>query len=85
MADPHFQLAQRIQHPKCGEGVVARLATDGPVRVFLASGERQVFAATLRPALSVSADPVTLLKPRRGQEEHTMPRCPEERRASALG
>ncbi|NEX15485.1 MAG: helicase [Halochromatium sp.] len=52
MSNHHFQLGQRVQHPEFGEGVVVRLAADGAVRVFFASGERQVFAAALRPAIS---------------------------------
>jgi len=39
-----------VLHPEFGEGVVVRIAGNGYVQAFSPSGERQVFAETLRPA-----------------------------------
>ena len=49
-----YQPGQRVVHPEFGEGVVVRIAGNGTVQAFFPSGERQVFAETLRPAVSRS-------------------------------
>lgn len=54
MTPPSYQPGQRVVHPEFGEGVVVRVAGNGYVQAFFPSGERQVFAETLRPAASRS-------------------------------
>lgn len=52
MSEVGYQPGQRVLHPEFGEGVVVRISGDGYVRAFFPGGERQVFGATLRPAIS---------------------------------
>jgi superfamily II DNA or RNA helicase len=52
MADAALIPGQRVEHPQLGEGVVVRVLADGHVQAFFPSGERQVSAASLRPAAS---------------------------------
>src|SRR5688572_19224306 len=47
-----FQPGQRVVHPEFGEGIVVEGERDGYLRVFFSTGERQISAATARPALS---------------------------------
>lgn len=47
-----FQPGQRVRHPDFGEGVVLAVSSDGSLRVFFTSGERQVFAASLQSVTS---------------------------------
>lgn len=52
MAELSYQPGQRVLHPEFGEGVVVQGATNGYVRAFFPSGERQVFGEALRPVSS---------------------------------
>ena len=45
---------QRIQHSEFGEGVIVGVATNGFIRVFFSTGERQVPVVSLSPVVSRS-------------------------------
>jgi SNF2 family DNA or RNA helicase len=47
-----YRPGQRVVHPDFGEGVVVSTSPDGYVRVFFASGERQIHADSVRVAQS---------------------------------
>jgi superfamily II DNA or RNA helicase len=52
MSEMTFKPGERVRHSDFGEGVVINVGTDGYFRVFFASGERRVNAATLTPTRS---------------------------------
>ena len=52
MTTPSLQPGQRVVHAQFGEGVVVAPGSDGSAQVFFPSGERRVFADSLRPARS---------------------------------
>jgi len=52
MAEVAYQPGQRVLHADFGEGIVVNTSADGYVRVFFATGERQIFRDSIRPAQS---------------------------------
>jgi len=49
-----LQPGQRVRHAEYGEGVIVAASTDGFIRAFFGSGERQVPVASLSPTLGRS-------------------------------
>jgi SNF2 family DNA or RNA helicase len=52
MSETAYQPGQRILHTDFGEGIVISTSTDGYVRAFFATGERQIFRDAIQPAQS---------------------------------